>query len=169
MRADFVRTTWAALLAVVALSALATGCQRTPRRAAFTRVQPRFYLEVADAPRFVVLPVSGVQIATSDRPVLSEGDIIDVKLAEVELGRCLVFELTPAAARDFYRLSAANQGRRLVLLVDGVPIGARRLDGPVNDGRLFIFLEVPDENLSKLAHDLRESAVDVQRALTQSG
>ena len=34
----------------------------------------------------------------------------------MELGKCLMFQLTPAAARDFYRLTGSHQGRRLVLV-----------------------------------------------------
>jgi preprotein translocase subunit SecD len=110
-----------------------------------------------------VLPRSGVALQLNPKPVLTEADIAGADIAEVELGRCLLLHLTPAAGRDFYRLTVAHQGRRLALQLDGVVIGARRIDGPVADGRVFLFVELPDEALPGLVEELRATAAVMRR------
>src|SRR5438046_2418073 len=95
------------IVAIVALAALA-GCQSTTPRD-YTPTLARFFLESTD-PRAVpvVLPKSGVKLALAATPVLTEGDIVNVEVAQVDLGRCLLFQLTPAATRDLYRFSVVN-------------------------------------------------------------
>ena len=82
-----------------------------------------------------------------------------------DLGKCLMFQVTTAAARDLYRMSASSQGRRLVLAIDGVAVGARRIDGPIADGSMFVFAEIADSALPKLVEDLKQSSVVLQRAI----
>ena len=119
----------------------------------------RFYLESADeSGERLTLPQSGVQISVQSKPVFTEYDIVDVRIAQVELGQCLAFQLTPAAARDLQRLSAARPGQRLVLLLGGVPFGARRLGQPLDRGVLLVFVEVPDAALPALVANLRETS-----------
>jgi hypothetical protein len=74
------------------------------------------------------------------------------------LGWCLVFQLTPTARRDFYRMSMAVHGRRLVLTLNGLPAGALRLDQVVSDGNLPIFAELPDSELPDLADRIRKTS-----------
>src|SRR5882672_8129891 len=120
-------------LAAMIFTAGCNSLGSSPRN--FTPTLARFFLETTDAgASTVVLPISGVRVAIGDKPVFAENDIVDVDLAQVELGRCLLFHLTPSAARDLYRFSGANQGRRLVLVLNNVPVGARRIDSPINDG-----------------------------------
>ena len=87
---------------------------------------------------------------------------------EVELGRCLMFKLTPAAARDLYRLSVQSQGRRLVLVVNGAPLGARRIERPFDDGTVLIFAEINDTELPALVGNMRKSSAELQRAVKKS-
>jgi hypothetical protein len=100
--------------------------------------------------------------------VLTEGDVVAVELMQVELGRCLMFQLTPAAARDLFRLSGASQGRRLVLLLNQVPVGARRIDGPIGDGRIFLFVEVAEPALPALVANLQQTTADFQRTMARA-
>lgn len=156
MRVHFV------LFSVLGLVLLA-GCHSTSRRRA-DAVYARFFLEgqgtnVATA----VLPVSEVRIPVSAKPVLSEFDIVNVELVQVELGRCLLFQFTPSATRDLYRLTASNQGRRLVLFFDGQPVGARRIDAPISEGTVLIFVERPDETLPALVKALKATSVELQQ------
>lgn len=141
------------------------GCRTADSRAGLIQVVPRFFLESGD-PRAITirLPQSGVQVPISPKPVFTENDLIGVDLAQVELGKCLLFQLTPAAGRDLYRMSGSNQGRRLVLLLNGEPVGARRMDGPLTGGRVFIFVELPDDRLDGLVTDLKTSLTLSQRA-----
>ena len=92
------------------------------------------------------------------KPVLTEYDIAGVNLARLDVGWCLVFQLTPTARRDFYRMSVAVQGRRVVLTLNGLPAGALRLDQVVSDGNLPIFAEVPDGELPDLADRIRKTS-----------
>ena len=152
-----------ALLAVLALA----GCESTPKLD-YTPVVADFFLESTDARAVsVTLAQSGVKLAISPTPVLRAADIANVELMQVELGRCLMFQLTPAAARDLYRYSASNQGKRVVLFINGVATGARRIEGPLSDGALLIFVELPDESLPGLVANLKKTSADLQRSLAK--
>lgn len=145
---------------------LLAGCQsKDPRDVA--SVLPRFFLEAGGdaAGTPLVLPKSGVNLRVNSKPVITEGDILDAELVQVELGKCLMFKLTPSAARDFYRLSGSHQGRRLVLVINDDPLGARRIDGAIADGVIFIFVETPEEQLPGLVEKLKQSAAATQREI----
>lgn len=147
------------LLAVVLLG----GCRTTPP-AQVRPVVARFWLEDASGGAVAMqLPVSESVIRVAARPVISEFDIVNVELAEVELGRCLMFQLTPGAARDLFRLSASNQGRRLVLMLNDQPAGARLIEQPIEGGVLYTFVERPDEALTEIVRGLKQTAATVRR------
>lgn len=149
-----------ALFGVVLLGACASA-DKPGERAGITA---RFHLESADGEGLpAVLPRSGVVLRLNPKPVLTEADIAGADVAEVELGRCLLLTLTPAAGRDLYRLSVAHQGRRMALQLDGAFIGARRIDGPISDGRVFIFIELPDEALPGVVAELRKTAAAIRK------
>lgn len=149
-----------ALFGVVLLGACASAGKPGER----TGITARFHLESSDGEGLpAVLPRSGVVLRLNPKPVLTEADIAGADVAEVELGRCLLLTLTPAAGRDLYRLSVAHQGRRMALQLDGAFIGARRIDGPISDGRIFIFLELPDEALPGVVAELRKTAATIRK------
>ncbi len=148
---------------------MSAGC-RSPGDAArdFTPTLARFFLETTDAGTAAIeLPISGVRVAIGAKPVFTEGDILDVDLMQVELGKCLMFQLTPAAARDLYRLTGSNQGRRLVLMLNQVPVGARRIDAPLADGRVFMFVEISDAALPVLVTNLKKTTAQLQRGMAR--
>jgi hypothetical protein len=134
-----------------------------------TREEPplvaRFYLELkpGEPGVSVDLPQSGLTIGVQRKPVLVEYDILNAEVAQVELGRCLLVQLTPAAANDLYRLTANARGRRLVLLLNDQPVGARRIDDTIADGNLLLFLEVPDADLPQVVQRLRATAGELTR------
>lgn len=129
----------------------------------------RFFLEARSGEGgLATLPRSGSKIAVGVKPVLTEFDLVDVQVARVELGDCLLFRLTPSAARDLYRLTGANQGARLVLVLNGEPLGARRIDHPFDDGTILIFVEVADGALQSLAAQLRATTAEIQLAAKKS-
>ncbi len=150
---------------MVLMTALAfTGCNTPAPPRDFSPAIVRLYLESTDdGAAAVVLPRSGVKISVGQKAILTEGDIVGAEEARVELGPCLLLQLTPAAARDLYRLSVVNQGRRLVLTVNDAPLGARRIDGPLAEGRIFIFAEVADATLPKLVSDLKRTSAEIQK------
>ena len=156
------------LLSLGAVLGLAAGCQTSKRPKDYKPTSARFFLESSSADGSpVVLPVSGVRMVLNSKPVLTEGDIVDVKLVQVELGKCLLFQLSPAATRDFYRMSVSHQGRRLVLVVDDVTLGARRIEGPITNGAVFVFVELPEAELPTLVENLQKSSAALQRELAR--
>lgn len=120
------------------------------------------YLE-SDEPGADVLqlPQSLVQIAVHAQPVLRTTDVASLEVVQVELGKAVEVKLTPTAARELERISAAAGRRRLVFVANHVPLGALRLNGPITDGVVSVFLEVPDAYLPRLLTTLKSEGVPV--------
>jgi len=155
------------LVAALAAALAGAGCKSLDKPSRdFTPTLARFFLESTDAGTAAVeLPISGVRVGIGAKPVFTEGDVADVDLMQVELGKCLMFQLTPAAARDLYRLTGSSQGRRLVLMLNQVPVGARRIDAPLADGRVFMFVEVAEAALPVLVTNLKKTTAELQQAM----
>ena len=149
---------------------LGSSCQSAAVPRDYTPSAARFFLEAANTDGTpVILPKSGVRLSVNSKPVVTEGDIVNVELVQVDLGKCLLVQLTPSATRDFYRLSVTHQGRRLVMTVNGETLGARRLDGVITNGVIYVFVEVPDDDLPALVDNLKKSSVAMQRELARKG
>ena len=138
-------------------------CQTPSRDEAALRV--RFHLENNHAAtRGAVqpwrMPVSGVAVTVNALPALMEDDIINVELVEVELGRCLLFEFNRPGARALLALTAANPGQRLLLLIEGAPVGLRVIEGPEASGQWLTFTELSDPELETLVLRLKRSFGD---------
>jgi hypothetical protein len=144
------------------LAMLMVGCASKKRE---TPLAARFYLEAGETEAGVpvVMPRTDLRVRVLPQPVLSEYDVRNVELAEVEMGRCLQFEFSGSAADALRRLSAQHPGRRVVLVLDGEPIGVRVLDEPLPDGRLLVFVQRPDSELPALVARLKRSADTLQR------
>lgn len=110
----------------------------------------------------VTLPVSGISISVQKEPLVNEFEIVNVEMVQVEMGVAMLVQVSPKAARDLYRGSVSNMGGRVVLTVNGTPIGARRIDGAINDGNFYTFVEVDNEELGQLVLDIKETLVDIQ-------
>jgi len=153
------------LLGLVTVFAVA-GCNTFSSKRDYTPSVARFYIEATDGDAFApaVLPISGVQVAVSNKPFITELDIVHVDIVVSDMGRLLVFQLTPAAARDLYRYTGDNQGRRIVVAINGVPLGARQIDGPFNGGAIAMFVEVPEEQLPLLVKNLNGTSAEIQKA-----
>lgn len=149
---------------VVVFVALA-GCATTAERREETRTVARFFLEARSGESAIafVLPLSEARIAVIPAPVLTEYDLADVALAELEFGQCLAFRFSPAAARALHRITGSRQGHRLVLLLNDEPAGARVIDAAIDDGLLLVFLERPDEELPGLVARLKRSLATIAR------
>ncbi|KXU34011.1 hypothetical protein AXK12_08245 [Cephaloticoccus capnophilus] len=155
-----------ALAAVLVFAGLGSGCVLWTKPPPQPGAHAWFLLE-ADAEQEgvpLVLPVSGVAIRVAPKPVISEFDIVEAAVVEVDLGRCLGLRLTGEAARDLYRMSVSQMGRRLVLLVNGQALGARVIDGAIEGGVLFVFVEVADEELHALAREINTFAAAISAA-----
>lgn len=157
-------------LILLATFLVGAGCQSTSAPKDYTPTQARFFLEAASGDGTpVTLPQSGVKLTVNSKPVITEGDIVNAELVQVDLGKCLLLQLTPSATRDFYRLSVTHQGRRLVLLVNGAPLGARRIDGAIANGAVYVFVEIPENDMPTLVENLKKTSVALQRELARKG
>lgn len=149
---------------LIALAAVVfAGCQTSQPPKAYDPLVARFFIEAksGDAAVPLRLPISGVTVAVNPKPVIVEYDILNAEVAQVELGRCLMLQLTAAAARDLYRFSASNQGRRLVLSLNDAPVGVRRIEQAMADGVILVFVETPDAELLSLVERLKRTSADI--------
>jgi hypothetical protein len=146
------------------------GCQ-SARPPDYQPLVARFYLEnrPGEAGVPVQLPVSGVGLTISAKPVIVEYDLVNAEVAHVDLGACLMLQLTPAAARDLYRLSVTSLGRRLVLFLNDAPVGARRIEQAMPDGVILVFVETPDADLAPLVARLKRTSADIIVAAAKKG
>jgi hypothetical protein len=110
----------------------------------------------------IQLPVSGTRISLQREPLVNEFDIVNVELVEVDLGLALLIQTSSAGARALYRGTVSNMGGRIVTTVNGNPIGARRIDGAIQDGNFYTFVEVGDESLGALVLELKESLAELR-------
>jgi hypothetical protein len=142
-----------------------TACQ-TAKKPDYQPLVARFYLEVRPGEVGIPaqLPVSGVRLMVNAKPVFVEYDLVNAEVAHVDLGSCLLLQLSPAAARDLYRLSVTSLGRRLVLFLNDVPLGARRIEQALPDGVILVFVETPDTELGPLVARLKRTSEDIAAA-----
>lgn len=154
------------LLAAFVLGLLA-GCKKD---ADFTDLMvPRLMVEARGVNygsltgTMAVLPVSGTQIPLQKEPLVNEFEIANVEMVQVDMGRALLLQVTEKGARDLYRGSVTNNGGRVVLTVNGNPIGARRLDGAVQDGNFYTFVEVDDGELGQFVLDIKQTLAELQK------
>ncbi|TAG27206.1 MAG: hypothetical protein EAZ36_07030 [Verrucomicrobia bacterium] len=132
-------------------------------------VVARFMLEAVggDSAGVVRLPISGTLINLAPKSQLTEYDIVKCEVVENELGQSLVFQLSSRASRDLYRLTVTNQGKRLVLVINGQALGARRIERPWADGFIVMYAELPAEELPALAKDITRTSLDAQKDIAQ--
>jgi len=105
----------------------------------------------------VQMPVSGTSIALQKEPLVNEFQIANVELVKVEMGLALLVQLNELGSRALYRGTVTNMGQRIVLTVNGNPIGARRIDGAIQNGNFYTFVEIDDEEVGQLVIDLKDS------------
>ncbi len=159
------------LLVVTILAGLVllSGC-RTFRGEDFPSHVARFYVETSEAypERFrvpVTLPYSEATIQIDPNIQIAEFDIENVEVFEAELGPAVAFRLSSDAARDFRMLTYNNQGRRLVLLVNELPVGAMMIRRGIEDGVISMYLEYPDEDLDELVEYINKTSAEARRRL----
>ena len=125
-------------------------------------VEIRGDIFISPPAKTITLPVSRTKIGIQDVPVVSEYDILNVEMVKVDLGLALLVQTGAQGARDLYRASVSNMGSRIVFMVNGNAIGARRIDGAIQDGNFYTFVEVDDEELGQLVLDIKETIVELQ-------
>ena len=129
---------------------------------------PRLMVEVLNtnygvtSEETVTLPVSRTKVSIQGDPIVNEFDILNVEMVKVDLGMALLVQIGGQGARDLYRATVSNVGSRIVFMVNGNAIGARRIDGAIQDGNFYTFVEVDDEELGQLVLDIKETIVKLQ-------
>jgi hypothetical protein len=129
-----------------------------------------FFLE-SDRTGAVVrsLPLSGIQIRTADAAALSGDDFVRADVGQNEFGKCLRLQLSRHGTVKLQQLAASAGGQRLVLVVDGHPVGALRLHGRPEDDYLCVLVEVPDADLPGLARELNASLAGRHPSMVRFG
>ena len=110
----------------------------------------------------LVMPVSKTEMHVLREPVVGEYEIVGIDMVKFDLGVGVQIHVTERGARALYRTSVTHRGQRLVLLANDVPVGARAIDGDMSDGRFYMYLEIPDEEVEQFVLDLRESIAELQ-------
>ena len=110
----------------------------------------------------VTLPVSRTTVSIQGDPLVNEFDILNVEMVKVDMGVALLVQTVGQGARNLYRASVANMGSRIVFMVNGNAIGARRIDGAIQDGNFYTFVEVDDEELGQLVLNIKEAILELK-------
>ncbi|MCU0792883.1 MAG: hypothetical protein MUE42_08550 [Opitutaceae bacterium] len=118
--------------------------------------------EVAGTAR---LPRSGTVISIAPKAQFTEYDIKRCGVVQNEFGPSLMFELTAEAAKDLFRTTATSQGRRIVTVINGRPVGAARINAPLGQGIIVTYVELDDADLEKLAKDITRTSEDLREEL----
>jgi len=129
---------------------------------------PTIYLEAAGSVPgsehpYVTLPISETKIRVFSNPVFDPMDIIRIEAVQVDRGMAVRYLLTPSASRQMIRSSVDNIGYRFIFFDNETAIGARMIDGVIDDGILYTFLEVPEEQLPELIEDMNRTLVEFRR------
>lgn len=153
-------------LGLIALSLAVAGCgSSSSKKKKYPVTVARFMLEASDREvgTLVRLPLSGSTINVLPKTYFTEYDISKCEVVDNELGKGLFFQLTEQASRDLYRLSASNQGRRLITTVNGVAIGAVRVDRPIAQGFIITYVEVPLTAMEEMAKNISLTSADARK------
>jgi hypothetical protein len=155
-------------LAVILLGL--AGCASSSKKSEPQVALARFFLEALpnEAGGVARLPDSGVVIQIEPKAQFTELDIDGVEVVDGELGKAFAFRLTQQAGTDLYKMSVPNQGRRIVTVVNNIPIGARRIDGPLTQGYIITYVEVPEDKIAELALNITRSAQEARAKVQKS-
>lgn len=146
------------------------GCTKDPTHTV------RFFIEAPSAGKTGVwsqpmtMADSKLTYYVKPDPLITEANITNIQLVKVQSGQlAFLFHLDEFGTRALYRASVSENGRMLILVVNGEPIGARQLDGAISDGRLYTFTELPPDQMEKLYSDLVENTNSVQELKREKG
>jgi len=116
-------------------------------------------MEAVDAAgREVQMEESGLVYQICENALLSKDDIIDIDLVQVDMGCCLLLYLSVQGRASLERSIANHLDRSIVLMIDGMPVGARKFKPEgLEDQGLFIFTEWGDDRLEDFVVGAKES------------
>lgn len=151
---------------VLTFSVLLNGCGEDPKYIIRFYIEENEKMAAGAFVQYVKMPMSESEIAVNSTPVIFEGDIQNVYLAENRmLGRGILFEFKPRAARRLYELSISKRGKLIVATSNHEPFAVSRLEMPVQNGRLFMYAEMEPSMLEQYVKDIQQSIQAVQDQL----
>lgn len=112
--------------------------------------------------RAVVMPMSEKQLFVESQPIILEGDVVGVDLARTEIGLGLMLYMSPMASKEIYRHSVSKRGQYFVLFLNSQPIGLRPIESTMQGDSLFVYLEMPEQELNEIFPKLQESVTRAQ-------
>lgn len=184
MKNSTLRSLCLAVLAVMictSFSFFTAGCwtiDRTKVRGEVHSVQ--FYVETSkfepsSRSKTLKMHRSLEEIPVENKPIIRPVDIQTVNLVQfsyVEGGDgnpevLFEFQLTPDASRRLYILTSYTRGhgRRVVMTMDGNPIGCMRIYYPVKDGKWRTRAELSRQEKDEMCLKMRESFKKIQKSV----
>lgn len=152
----------------LAVTGILAGCRSFDE--SFTPYLTKIYLQ--ESPNLpashiqeMVLPMSGTRVTVGSRPRFVEWDILRAAYFDTEMGRAVMLVFTPDAAGGLYNATINNQGRNLVLTINGVPVGGHYIDGPIQDGRLAFFLEIESDAIPEVVEGIQKTSDKIQNEM----
>lgn len=144
------------------------GCGTTSKKDYQVEVA-RFLVEARgdDSGVNIQLPISGSVVRVSPKAMITEYDVVSAQVVQSDLGVCVMFQLTQDAGRALFRISATNQGSRLVTTINGVPLAAQVMQRPIGDAVIISYLEIPPEELPELVKNINKTSADLQKELAK--
>jgi hypothetical protein len=111
----------------------------------------------------LVMPISGIQYHYITKSGPNEVDLDGVQIVNVQDISCLLFSFSDAGLRKLARETALHQGLKLFTFVNGHPIGVTPITRPINDGQLYVFVEIPEDQLQSYVKDLQDSITRIKQ------
>ncbi|MEY4489958.1 MAG: hypothetical protein RIQ79_2466 [Verrucomicrobiota bacterium] len=161
----FTRRQLISLFCLLFAGLAAGGCASSSKKKDYPISVVRFMIEATAQENggLVRLPQSAVAISIAPKTFFTEYDIVRCDVVDNELGKSLVFQFTEDASRDLYRFTATNQGKRIVVVLNGTAIGAQRIVSPNMQGYLVMYVEIPETELITLAKNITLTSTDARK------
>ena len=141
---------------------ISTSCKKESRYAV------RVYLTtggsyLSELTQEVTMPISKIKYTIYSNPMLTETALTNVELVQVSLGKALMLQYDLMGARELYRRTTAHQGESMIIVLNGRPIGARKIDEIIESGVLISFVELVPAQLDELVINLKKDIVRVNK------
>jgi hypothetical protein len=111
----------------------------------------------------------GKVVHVESKACLNEYDIVNVELVQAKANGVNVllflFEFTPQASRSLYYITATNQGRFLLLKINGVPISLELIRNPISTGLWLTPTQMNRKESEEVVLKLRQTTQKVFKYL----
>ncbi|HCJ12183.1 MAG: hypothetical protein A2Y14_05900 [Verrucomicrobia bacterium GWF2_51_19] len=96
-------------------------------------------------------PESDVEYAVHTETLFDSNDIAAINPIHTENGAALLFSLPEGSQIKLLKLTAQNVGKKLLLIEKDKVVGFHFVEKPIGDGKLVVYMEVPDEQIQQWA------------------